>query len=96
MLNRQAKPGEGGQAPWTERMKIYLAELGEKADSSVQGGNKTGDRFAKQCGQPKLTDSHRCTDYEQVGEAASADSCGSRTVKPAETVHGAVGAGDDD
>ena len=40
MLNRQAKPGEGGQVPHTERMKIYLAELGEKADSSVQGGTR--------------------------------------------------------
>ena len=40
MLNRQAKPSEGGQAPHTERMKIYLAELGEKADSSVQGGTR--------------------------------------------------------
>ena len=40
MLNRQEKTGEGGQAPHTERMKIYLAELGEKADSSVQGGTR--------------------------------------------------------
>ena len=40
MLNRQAKPGESGQVPHTERMKIYLAELGEKADSSVQGGTR--------------------------------------------------------
>ena len=40
MLNWQAKPGEGGQVPHTERMKIYLAELGEKADSSVQGGTR--------------------------------------------------------
>ena len=40
MLNRQGKTGEGGQAPHTERMKIYLAELGEKADSSVQGGTR--------------------------------------------------------
>ena len=40
MLNRQKKTGEGGQAPHTERMKIYLAELGEKADSSVQGGTR--------------------------------------------------------
>ena len=40
MLNRQAKQGEGGQAPHTQRMKIYLAELGEKADSSVQGGTR--------------------------------------------------------
>lgn len=40
MLNRQEKTGEGGQAPHPERMKIYLAELGEKADSSVQGGTR--------------------------------------------------------
>ena len=40
MLNRKEKTGEGGQAPHTERMKISLAELGEKADSSVQGGTR--------------------------------------------------------
>ena len=41
MLNRKEKTGEGGQVPHTERMKIYLAELGEKADSSVQGGTRS-------------------------------------------------------
>lgn len=95
MLNRKEKTGEGGQVPHTERMKIYLAELGEKVDSSVQGGTRPV-IVCKQCRQPKFSDCHRCTDYEQVGEAAFADSCGSRTVKPAEAVNGAVGAGDDD